>query len=133
MDTAFLKQTGVTQGWSFLAPSFYPDAKKQAWLKRVVPFVFANYGKDRIQGGNKYSWCRASACTRRGRASSGSTSAGAASRGRARFFPTRQVRADRPGPAVHWLNVFTLARLAARCTTTRSIRTPATRRTSRSR
>ena len=54
MDTAFLNQTGVTQGWSFLAPSFYPDAKKNGWLKRVVPFVFTNYGKDRVQGGNKY-------------------------------------------------------------------------------
>ena len=53
MDTAFLNQTGVTQGWSFLAPSFYPDAKKHAWLKRVVPFVFTTYGKDRVQGGNK--------------------------------------------------------------------------------
>jgi len=52
MDTAFLNQTGVTQDWSFLATSFYPDAKKHPWLKRVVPFVFARYGKDRVQGGN---------------------------------------------------------------------------------
>ena len=52
MDTAFLNQTGVTQGWSFLAPSFYPDPKKHAWLKRIVPFVFSDYGKDRVQGGN---------------------------------------------------------------------------------
>ena len=39
---------------SFVAPSFYPDAKKHGWLKRVVPFVFANYGRDRVQGGDKY-------------------------------------------------------------------------------
>jgi hypothetical protein len=54
MDTAFVKQTGVTQGWSFIAPSFYPDAGKTPWLKRIVPFVFARYGKDRVQGGNGY-------------------------------------------------------------------------------
>ena len=54
MDTAFVKQTGVTQGWSFVAPSFYPDAKKRPWLKRIVPFVFTRYGKDRVQGGNGY-------------------------------------------------------------------------------
>jgi hypothetical protein len=54
MDTAFVNQTGVTQGWSFVAPSFYPDPKKTPWLKRVVPFVFTRYGKDRVQGGNGY-------------------------------------------------------------------------------
>ena len=54
MDTAFLNQVGITQGWSFVAPSFYPDAKKHPWLKRVVPFVFARYGKDRVQGGNPW-------------------------------------------------------------------------------
>ncbi|HSD65460.1 MAG TPA: DUF5916 domain-containing protein, partial [Vicinamibacteria bacterium] len=54
MDTAFLNQTGVTQGWSFIAPSFYPDPKKTSWLKRIVPFVFTRYGKDRVQGGNGY-------------------------------------------------------------------------------
>ena len=51
MDTAFMNQVGITQGWSFLAPSFYPDAKKHPWFKRFVPFVFAQYGKDRIQDG----------------------------------------------------------------------------------
>ena len=30
MDTAFVNQTGVTQGWSFIAPSFYPDAEEDA-------------------------------------------------------------------------------------------------------
>jgi hypothetical protein len=53
MDTAFLNQVGITQGWSFLAPSFYPDAKKHPWFKRFVPFVFAQYGRDEVQGGNK--------------------------------------------------------------------------------
>jgi hypothetical protein len=54
MDTAFLNQVGITQGWSFVAPSFYPDPKKHAWFKRVVPFAFAQYGKDRIQGGKPW-------------------------------------------------------------------------------
>jgi uncharacterized protein DUF5916/cellulose/xylan binding protein with CBM9 domain len=54
MDTAFLNQVGITQGWSYVAPSFYPDAKKHPWFKRFVPFVFAQYGHDRIQGGGKW-------------------------------------------------------------------------------
>ena len=53
MDTAFLNQVGITQGWSFIAPSFYPDAKKHGWFKRFVPFLFAQYGHDELQGGNK--------------------------------------------------------------------------------
>lgn len=52
MDTAFLNQTGITQGWTFLAPSFYPDPKKAPWLKRITPFVFARYNRDRVQGGD---------------------------------------------------------------------------------
>jgi Domain of unknown function (DUF5916)/Carbohydrate family 9 binding domain-like len=54
MDTAFLNQVGITQGWTFVAPSFYPDAKKHPWFKRFVPFVFTQYGHDRIQGGGKW-------------------------------------------------------------------------------
>jgi hypothetical protein len=54
MDTAFLNQVGITQGWSFVAPSFYPDAKKYPWFKRIVPFVFTQYGRDRIQGGKPW-------------------------------------------------------------------------------
>jgi uncharacterized protein DUF5916/cellulose/xylan binding protein with CBM9 domain len=54
MDTAFLKQVGVTQGWAYAAPSFYPDAKKYPWFKRVVPFVFYQRGRDRIHGGDPW-------------------------------------------------------------------------------
>ncbi len=54
MDTAFMNQVGITQGWTFIAPSFYPDAKKHPWFKRFVPFVFAQYGKDRIQDGRPW-------------------------------------------------------------------------------
>jgi hypothetical protein len=54
MDTAFLNQVGITQGWSYLGPSIYPSAKRTPWLKRINPFVFARYGKDRIQGGSPW-------------------------------------------------------------------------------
>jgi hypothetical protein len=52
MDTAFLNQTGITNDWSFVALSLYPDAKKHPWLKRVVPFTFMRFAKDREQAGN---------------------------------------------------------------------------------
>jgi hypothetical protein len=51
MDTAFLKQVGITQGWTYVAPSFYPDPAKHPWFKRIVPFIFGQYGKDRLQDG----------------------------------------------------------------------------------
>jgi hypothetical protein len=54
MDTAFLNQVGITQGWTYAAPSFYPDSKKHPWLKRIVPFFFFQYGRDRIQGGDPW-------------------------------------------------------------------------------
>jgi hypothetical protein len=54
MDTAFMNQVGITQGWTYFATSFYPDAKKTPWLKRITPFVFAQYGKDRIQQGDPW-------------------------------------------------------------------------------
>jgi hypothetical protein len=54
MDTAFLNQVGITQGWAFVAPSFYPDAKKYPWFKRFVPFAFARYGRDRVQDGTPW-------------------------------------------------------------------------------
>jgi len=53
MDTAFLNQTGITTDWTFAAWSFYPDEKKHAWLKRIVPFVFTRFGHDEIQGGDQ--------------------------------------------------------------------------------
>ena len=55
MDTAFMNQVGITQGWTYVAPSFYPDAKKYPWFKRIVPFVFTQYGNDRIQGGKPWT------------------------------------------------------------------------------
>jgi hypothetical protein len=52
MDTAFLKQTGVTSDWSYGQLSLYPDEKKHAWFKRFAPFYFARASRDRIQGGD---------------------------------------------------------------------------------
>jgi hypothetical protein len=54
MDTAFMNQVGITQGWTYLGPSFYPDAKKLPWLKRINPFLFVRYGRDLVQDG--YPW-----------------------------------------------------------------------------
>jgi hypothetical protein len=54
MDTAFLNQVGITQGWTYVAPSFYPDPKKHPWFKRFIPFAFFQYGKDRVQDGKPW-------------------------------------------------------------------------------
>ncbi len=41
MDSAFLMRTGIDEGWVWIGPNFYPDAKKIPWLKRVSPeFIF---------------------------------------------------------------------------------------------
>jgi hypothetical protein len=50
MDTAFYNRTGFTGAWTFSELSFYP---KSSWLQRVHPFVFAKYGRDRIQDGDE--------------------------------------------------------------------------------
>ena len=110
MDTAFLNQTGVTQGWAFLAPSFYPDPKKASWLKRVTPVVFTRYGEDRVQGG--HTWLllpgvRAN-FTRQGffRFDLGWGEEPWAGR----VFPTRLVRVFGNAQLFPWLNFFVLAR-----------------------
>jgi hypothetical protein len=54
MDTAFLNQVGITQGWTYVAPSFYPNPKKYGWFKRIVPFLYWQYGKDHIQDGRPW-------------------------------------------------------------------------------
>ncbi len=51
MDTAFYNRTGYSGGNFYFGYSLYPDQKKHAWFKRFVPFVFAQGGKDRPQGG----------------------------------------------------------------------------------
>jgi hypothetical protein len=48
MDTAFINRTGFTGAWSFGEVSFYPQS---TWLRKVHPFYFMQYGRDRIQDG----------------------------------------------------------------------------------
>jgi hypothetical protein len=112
MDTAFVNQTGVTQGWTFIAPSFYPDPKKTPWLKRIVPFVFTRYGKDRVQGGNGYFVLPGIRMhtTRQGffRVDAGWGREPWAGQ----VFPTSQVRLMGGAQPFRWLNVFAQARLA---------------------
>ena len=50
MDTAFYNRTGFTGAWTFTEVSFYP---KSNWMQRVHPFVFAKYGRDRLQDGDE--------------------------------------------------------------------------------
>lgn len=50
MDTAFYNRTGFTSVWSYSELNFYP---KSSWLRRVYPFYFAKYGRDRIQNGDE--------------------------------------------------------------------------------
>jgi hypothetical protein len=109
MDTAFVRQTGLTQGWAFVAPSFYPDAKKRPWLKRVVPFVFARGGKDRVQGGNGYFVLPGIRVhtTRQGffRVDGGWGREPWAGQ----VFPVNSVRLIAGAQVFRWLNVFTYA------------------------
>ena len=112
MDTAFLNQTGVTQGWSFIAPSFYPDQKKTSWLKRVVPFVFTKCGKDRVQGGNTWFVLPGIRMhmTRQGffRLDGGWGREAWAGQ----VFPTSQLRVIGQAQLFRWLNIATQARFA---------------------
>jgi hypothetical protein len=54
MDTAFLKQTGITSNWSYGQLSLYPNEKKHPWFKRFSTFVFGRAGRDRVQEGDVY-------------------------------------------------------------------------------
>ena len=54
MDTAFLNRVGFTSAWAFADYSFYPDKNRHSWIRRIVPFVFLQGGRDRIQGGDDY-------------------------------------------------------------------------------
>jgi len=112
MDTAFLKQTGVSQGWSFVAPSFYPKSKTVPGLLRIVPFVFSRYGKDRIQGGNLWFVLPGVRMhfTRQGffRFDVGLGREPWAQQ----VFSTRQVQVFGSAQLFRWLNLFALARFS---------------------
>lgn len=54
MDTAFYKRVGITSGWGYSDWSFYPDtAGRYGWIRRVVPFIYAQHGQDRIAAGDE--------------------------------------------------------------------------------
>jgi hypothetical protein len=51
MDTAFVNRVGLTRTWQYGEVQFYPDEKRHPWIKRVAPFVWGTYAKDRVQNG----------------------------------------------------------------------------------
>lgn len=110
MDTSFYNRTGVTTGWVYSGMSFYPDAKKYGWFKRFVPFVFAQGGKDRVQGGNEQFTLGGVRMhfTRQGflRVDSG----GGREVWAGRIFNTRTSRVIASAQLARWLNVFTQLR-----------------------
>ena len=53
MDTAFYNRVGITGGWGYTDWSFYPDTKKHPWIRRVSPFVFSQFTRDRVAGGDE--------------------------------------------------------------------------------
>ncbi|MCX6543899.1 MAG: DUF5916 domain-containing protein [Acidobacteria bacterium] len=52
MDTAFYNRTGITGGWMYGGLNFYPDKTRTPWLKKINPFVFLQYVRDRVQAGH---------------------------------------------------------------------------------
>jgi hypothetical protein len=54
MDTGFINRVGMTGGWGFVDRSFYPDAARYPWLRRVAIFSFTQGGRDRGAGGNDF-------------------------------------------------------------------------------
>jgi hypothetical protein len=53
MDTAFYNRVGITSGWGYTDWNFYPGAGRYGWVRRISPFVFSQYGRDRIAGGTE--------------------------------------------------------------------------------
>jgi len=53
MDTAFINRVGITRTFQYGEVQFYPDQKRHPWLKRVAPFVWAQYTEDREQRGDE--------------------------------------------------------------------------------
>ena len=55
MDTAFMNQVGLTNGWVFASVSAYPRWGARLGLRRIMPFVRGQVGRDREQGGDVWS------------------------------------------------------------------------------
>jgi hypothetical protein len=53
MDTAFYNRVGITNGWGYTDWNFYPGAGRYAWIRRITPFVFSQFGRDRLAGGTE--------------------------------------------------------------------------------
>jgi hypothetical protein len=53
MDTAFYNRVGITSGWGYTDWNFYPGAGRYAWIRRITPFVFSQFGRDRNAGGTE--------------------------------------------------------------------------------
>jgi hypothetical protein len=52
MDTAFYNRVGITAGWVYAGVNFYPQGK-YAWIRRISPFAYSQYGRDRVAGGDE--------------------------------------------------------------------------------
>jgi hypothetical protein len=54
MDTAFYNRVAITSGWGYTDWSFYPvTTGRYNWVRRISPFVFTQFGRDRNAGGNE--------------------------------------------------------------------------------
>jgi len=52
MDTAFLNQVGITNGYQYLDYNLYPDKSDYPWLRRIQPFTFTSFTHNLVEGGN---------------------------------------------------------------------------------
>jgi hypothetical protein len=55
MDTAFLNQVGITNGYQYLDYNVYPSKEKYPWLRRIQPFTFTSFTHNLIEDGNELS------------------------------------------------------------------------------
>jgi len=46
MDSAFQRRTGISNGYIWIAPNFYPNPEKVSWLKLIRPQFIAQYLHD---------------------------------------------------------------------------------------
>ena len=53
MDTAFLRQVGVTDAWATASLKTYPRWGAAIGLQRVLGYLYGQAGRDREQGGNR--------------------------------------------------------------------------------
>jgi len=107
MDTAFYRRTGFTAAYTNQEINFYPRSGKDFWIRRVSPFVFGKYGKDRVQDGREYfisSGIRLN-FTRQGNFNLEASYGEEAWRGR-QFKAYNKIFIFTGMQAVRWLNVY---------------------------